>query len=159
MILTYRPDTAYKLRLVRSRPEVGADDGSQGATPAPVFHRRHLRASRQRLVSQPEDGAYDADVAASDAAPAGPGDVGAGQEDAPRRASGRRAVTGLRVTAPPTARPHGVPALGCSKCRMAKHGCGKCRHDRWTAFKVSLQSFHCGSINNHAARSPWPASS
>ena len=136
-------DTASDLRRAPSRPDVAADDNTQGATPALVFRRRHLRANRQRLVSQPEDGADDADIAASDAAPAGPDDTRGGQDDAPRRASGRRPVKEVERTAQPTAPLQGVPALGCSKCRMAKRGCGKCRHDRWTALKASLHCYCC----------------
>ena len=130
------PDIASELHSLLGRAEPVADDDSQATAAARLFVRRRPRANRQCLISQMEDGVDGAETHACAAAPAGPNEARAGREDAPRCAASRK--TGLQLPPQPAARLVGVPALGCSKCRMAKRGCGKCRHDRWTALKVSM---------------------
>lgn len=135
-------DIAPDWCLSRNRAEPATDDDTQGTAAARVFLRRRPRVNHQCLISQLEDGDEGAETDACTAPPAGPDEAHAGRDDAPRRASGQTRAAVWQ----PAARLHGVPALGCSKCRMAKRGCGKCRHDRWTALKVSMSMLSAAAV-------------
>ena len=141
-----RLDVASELRWLQNRQEDAAEDDTQGAASSRVFLRRRPRANRQCLVSQPEDGTDEAEVGAHDAAPAGPDTAHASRADAPHRGAVRTG-RGVQLVPKPAALLPGVPALGCSKCRMAKRGCGKCRHDRWTALKVSVSMLTAAALS------------
>ena len=128
-----RPWRRFGSLSCRSR---GAAEESTHDAPSPnVFRRRKPRANRQCLVSQSGNGDEAAGGDACEAAPAGPGDRRESPGAARRRASGG-AKTGVRTAVEGPARSRGVPSLGCSKCRHAPRGCGKCRQDRLTALKV-----------------------